>query len=62
MKKGRNPRELYHKDCSCCPVHYTWRDKPLPKHEVTIEMIGELNRLYRQLYNKITALEKLGAV
>ena len=56
-KKGRNPRVEYHEKCTCCPVHYTWREKPLPKHEVTIEMISELNKLYRNIYEQFQ-LEK----
>ena len=56
-KKGRNPRVEYHEECTCCPVHYTWREKPIPKHEVTIEMISELNKLYRNLYEQFQ-LEK----
>tara|TARA_Y100000296_G_scaffold84544_1_gene118102 strand:+ start:1246 stop:1548 length:303 start_codon:yes stop_codon:yes gene_type:complete len=36
--------------CSCCPVHTTWRERPIPKREVTIEMIAELNKLYRSLH------------
>tara|TARA_R100000781_G_scaffold19911_1_gene15183 strand:- start:1136 stop:1465 length:330 start_codon:yes stop_codon:yes gene_type:complete len=56
-KKGRNPRTPYHKDCTCCMVHYAWRDTPLPKHEVTIEMISELNKLYRNIYEQFQ-LEK----
>jgi len=57
-KKGRNPRTPYHKDCTCCMVHYAWRDTPLPKHEVTIEMIGEVNKLYRKLKEEIDDINK----
>ena len=57
-KKGRNPRVEYHEECTCCPVHYTWREKPIPKHEVTIEMIGNLNKLYRQLKEEIDSINK----
>ena len=52
-KKGRNPRTPYHKDCTCCPVHYTWTDMPIPKHEVTIEHIARVNKLYRKLHELI---------
>ncbi len=52
-KEGRNPQTPYHKDCTCCPVHYTWRDKPIPKHEVTIEHIERVNKLYRKLLEMI---------
>ena len=57
-KKGRNPRVEYHEECTCCPVHYTWREKPIPKHEVTIEMIGNVNQLYRQLKTEIDSINK----
>ena len=57
-KKGRNPRVEYHEEYTCCPVHYTWREKPIPKHEVTIEMIGNVNQLYRQLKAEIDSINK----
>ena len=57
-KKSRNPRVEYHEECTCCPVHYTWREKPIPKHEVTIEMIGNVNQLYRQLKAEIDSINK----
>jgi len=45
-------------ECTCCHVHTTWRNKPLAKREVTIEMIASLNTQYRDLYNKIEQLKK----
>ena len=47
-------------ECTCCHVHTTWRNKPLAKQEVTIEMISSLNRQYRDLYIKIEELKKEG--
>ena len=38
-------------ECTCCHVHTTWRERPIPKHEVTIEMIASLNKQYRSIYN-----------
>ena len=37
-------------ECTCCHVHTTWRERPIPKQEVTIEMIAEVNRLYRSIH------------
>tara|TARA_R100001244_G_scaffold77070_1_gene61093 strand:- start:564 stop:770 length:207 start_codon:yes stop_codon:yes gene_type:complete len=45
-------------ECTCCHVHTTWRNKPLAKHEVTIEMIASLNTQYRSLYNQIVEIKK----
>ena len=45
-------------ECTCCHVHTTWRNKPLAKREVTIEMIASLNTQYRDLYNKFEQLKK----
>jgi len=44
--------------CKCCHVHTTWRERPIPKQEVTIEMIGALNKQYRDLFNQIQELKK----
>ena len=50
---AKDDRGEYEEDvCTCCRVHTTWRERPLPKHEVTIEEIAELNRLYSKIYNE----------
>ena len=57
---AKDDRGEYEEDvCTCCRVHTTWRERPLPKHEVTIDHIARVNKLYSELVKRIVKIDEV---